>query len=87
MRSLHNSNFYVQIEDDSEMEAGSCRVAGTNKQLLDQKVHELLKEDVESPPPPYNAADYGQGINFSPKNLTGKQRAQKVQQQSDHKIV
>merc|ERR1719195_74416 len=42
----------IQINDESELEG---RVPGTNKQLLDQKVHELLKEDVESPPPPYNA--------------------------------
>ena len=82
---MHNSNFSDQIEDDSEIE-GSTRVAGTNKQLQDQKVHELLKEDVESPPPPYNAADYGQGMNFSPKNLTGKQGTQKLQL-SDHEIV
>jgi len=55
----------IQINDESELEG---RVPGTNKQLLDQKVHELLKEDVESPPPPYNAAEYG--LTLSPKHLT-----------------
>merc|ERR1719288_138777 len=49
----------IQIQDDDDVDG---RVPGTNKQLLDQKVHELLKEDVEAPPPPYNAAEYGLSI-------------------------
>merc|ERR1719288_657678 len=47
----------IQIQDETDGDEG--RVPGTNKQLLDQKVHELLKEDVEAPPPPYSAAEYG----------------------------
>ena len=43
---------------------------GTNKQLLDQKVHELLEEDVEAPPPPYSAAEYG--LALPSKHLAGK---------------
>jgi len=57
----------IQIQDEDDVDG---RVAGTNKQLLDQKVHELLKEDVESPPPPYAATEYSQGLALSPKNLT-----------------
>jgi len=41
----------IQVEVDSSEEG---RITGTNKQLLDQRVHEMLSKDVEAPPPPYS---------------------------------
>lgn len=40
------------------------RVPGTNKLLLDEKVHEMLADDLETPPPPY-APREDSGINFA----------------------
>ena len=41
----------AQVEVDSSEEG---RITGAAKQLQDQRVHEMLSEDVESPPPPYS---------------------------------
>ena len=45
-----------QIQDESDLEG---RVPGSNKQLLDDEVHKVLGEDLESPPPPYSPTEYG----------------------------
>ena len=47
------------------------RVPGTNKLLLDEKVHEMLADDLETPPPPY-APRVDSGIPFAGNSsLTG----------------
>merc|ERR1711971_1117726 len=46
----------IQIQDESDLEG---RVPGSNKQLLDDEVHKVLGEDLESPPPPYSPTEYG----------------------------
>ena len=52
-------------------EVDDGRVPGTNKLLLDEKVHEMLKDDQETPPPPY-APREERGLGFSTSSsLTG----------------
>jgi len=46
-------------------EVDDGRVPGTNKLLLDEKVHEMLADDQDPPPPPY-APREEHGINLSP---------------------
>lgn len=55
----------IQIQDESDLEG---RVPGTIKQLLDDEVHKVLGEDLESPPPPYTPTEYG--LTMSPKTLS-----------------
>ena len=61
------SSSLVQIEDQSEVDG---RVTGTEKQFLDQAVHELLSEDTEAPPPPYSTTDYSARSNLSTNTLS-----------------
>ena len=52
-------------------EVDDGRVPGTNKLLLDDKVHEMLADDQDPPPPPYAPRD-DHGISLSPhSSLTG----------------
>ena len=46
------------------------RVLGNTKQLLDDRVHQMMAEDSETAPPSYDNIEPG-GITFSAKNLTG----------------
>ena len=57
----------TQVEVDSSEEG---RITGANKQLLDQRVHEMLSEDVEAPPPPYSPPE-GKASSLSPSSLSG----------------
>ena len=57
----------VQVEVDSSEEG---RVTGSRKQLQDEKVHEMLSEDVEAPPPPYSPPE-GKASSLSPSSLSG----------------
>ena len=57
----------VQVEVDSSEEG---RITGANKQLLDQRVHEMLSEDVEAPPPPYSPPEI-KTTALSPNSLSG----------------
>ena len=45
-------------------------MTGTEKQFLDQAVHELLSEDTEAPPPPYTTTDYSARSNLSTNTLS-----------------
>lgn len=60
-------------------EVDDGRVPGTNKLLLDEKVHEMLADDLETPPPPYTRED--SGINFAANSsLTVPGQAQSPRQ-------
>lgn len=64
---LRVKNVMVQVEVDSSEEG---RVTGSRKQLQDEKVHEMLSEDVEAPPPPYSPPE-GKASSLSPSSLSG----------------
>ena len=65
--SLTYQSFALQVEVDSSEEG---RITGANKQLLDQRVHEMLSEDVEAPPPPYSPPEI-KTTALSPNSLSG----------------
>ena len=67
----------VQVEVDSSEEG---RITGANKQLQDQRVHEMLSEDVETPPPPYSPPE-AKSHPLSQNSLSGE-RWQQGQWQS-----
>ena len=58
------------MEVDSSEEG---RITGTEKQLQDARVHQMLSEDVEAAPPPYSAYSpaEGKGNALSPNSLSG----------------
>ena len=56
------------MEVDSSEEG---RITGAHKQLLDQRVHEMLSEDVEAPPPPYSPPEI-KSTALSPNSLSGE---------------
>ena len=58
------------MEVDSSEEG---RITGANKQLQDQRVHEMLSEDVEAPPPPYSPPEI-KTTALSPNSLSGEMR-------------
>ena len=58
----------TQVEVDSSEEG---RITGANKQLLDQRVHEMLSEDVEAPPPPYSPPEIKTNA-LTPNSLSGE---------------
>jgi len=59
----------IQVEVDSSEEG---RITGTEKQLQDARVHQMLSEDVEAAPPPYSAYSpaEGKGNALSPNSLS-----------------
>jgi len=54
-----NGEPVIRVTEDDD-----GRVPGTNKLLLDEKVHELLADELETPPPPYAPREES-GLPFS----------------------
>jgi len=63
----------IQIHDESDLEG---RVPGSNKQLLDDEVHKVLGEDLESPPPPYSPTEYGRTLTVGDNSPRPKKKSE-----------
>ena len=59
---VKTANGEPAIKVTEEIDDG--RVPGTNKLLQDEKVHEMLADDQESPPPPYAPREEA-GLSFT----------------------
>merc|ERR1740129_2156029 len=75
-----------EIVKDDDVEG---RVLGSSKELMDDRVHKMMAEDMEISPPPYSGPDDNGGISFTAKTLTvpgnrSQQRKSEIRSLLDH---